>query len=84
MTREQLEAAFCTSPSSQGRSSQYRRVNGIEDFLFIASTRGGTAPPADMCKSGKPHELSAARFAERLGVSTRTIVRWRKALKEAS
>ena len=64
MTREQLEAAFITSPHLKGRLSQLRRVYGIEDYLFIRGDR-----------------MSARQAALRLGVSARTITRYRKALR---
>ena len=67
MTREQLEAAFITSPHLKGRASQMRRIYGIEDYLFI----GGD-------------QMSARQVALRLGVATRTVTRWRKALREVS
>jgi hypothetical protein len=40
-----------------------RRVMLREDWLFISD--------------GNPYRMSARQAAERLGVSTRTIVRWR-------
>ena len=67
MTRDQLEALLCTSPHGNGRSSQYRRVNGIEDYLFIDGDR-----------------LSGREAALRLGVSRRTIERWRAALRQVT
>ena len=66
MTREQLEAAFITSPHVKGRLKQRQRINGLEDYLFI----GGD-------------QMSARQAALRLGVSTRTAQRYRKALREA-
>ena len=66
MTREQLEAAFITSPHAKGRLKQRQRINGLEDYLFI----GGD-------------QMSARQVALRLGVATRTVTRWRKALREA-
>jgi hypothetical protein len=67
MTREQLEAAICTSPYAKGRIRQLQRVGGIEDYLFIGGDR-----------------MSARCAALRLGVSQRTVTRYRKALREAS
>lgn len=62
--REELEAALMRATTQQGRASQIRRVNGIEDYLFI----GGD-------------QTSARRAAERLGRSTRTVQRYRAALR---
>lgn len=39
MTREELEATFCTSPTYPGRVSQLELVNGIEDYLYINGDR---------------------------------------------
>lgn len=39
MTREQLEAAFITSPHAKGRLKQLQRVYGIEDYLFIGGPK---------------------------------------------
>lgn len=61
MTRAQLIEA---ARSPQGAASIRRRLDGIEDYLFIRGDR-----------------LSAAQAAERLGVTQRTIVRWRALLR---
>jgi hypothetical protein len=49
-----------------GRACQFRRVYGIEDYLFIGGDR-----------------MSARQAAARLGVTPRTITRYRKVLREA-
>ena len=60
-----LEAVLVTSAVPKGRSSQLRRVYGIEDYLFI----GGDRMPASV-------------VAERLGVTERTIYRYRTVLRD--
>jgi hypothetical protein len=67
MTREQIERAVLTAVTIHGRSSQYRRLHGIEDYLHIRGDR-----------------LSARQAAIRLGVTPRTVCRWRAVLREAS
>lgn len=46
MSREELEAAFVRSLTLRGRASQRRRVNGIEDYLFIGGDRMSLAQAA--------------------------------------
>jgi transposase len=67
VTHDQLERAALTSPSTQGRSAQFKRLYGLQDYLHV----------------GGPH-MSARQAAERLGVTKRTVERWRRALREAS
>jgi hypothetical protein len=61
-----LARAVVTSPFPNGRACQFRRVYGIEDYLFIGGDR-----------------MSARQAAARLGVTPRTITRYRKVLREA-
>lgn len=39
MTRDQIARAVLTSPTPRGRACQYRRLYGIEDYLFIGGDR---------------------------------------------
>lgn len=50
-----------------GALNRQRRLNGIEDYLFIGGDR-----------------LSAAKAAERLGVTRRTVQRYRAELRSAA
>lgn len=49
MTREQLEAMFCTSPCLKGRNKQIQRVNGLEDYLHIGGDRMDARDVATRC-----------------------------------
>ena len=60
--------AIVVTSPSCGRGMQRRRLCGIEDYLFI----------------GGPQQHSNAQAAARLGVSKRTVERWRALLREAS
>lgn len=62
--REALEAALIRSDWPRGRASQLRRINGIEDYLFIRGDR-----------------MSARAAAERLGVTRRTVQRYRAVIR---
>jgi len=64
VTREQMEAAYLTSPRPSGRSRQAVRIDGIEDYLFTGCDR-----------------LPQSKAAARLGVSVRTIQRYRQTLR---
>lgn len=59
-----LEAAIVQSASHRGRSSQLRRLCGIEDYLMF----GGD-------------QVTTRQAADRLGVTMRTIYRYRAALR---
>lgn len=60
-----LEAAIVRSAVPKGRSSQLRRLCGIEDYLAI----GGS-------------QMTARQVADRLGVTERTVCRYRAVLRE--
>jgi hypothetical protein len=64
MSRDELNAAVAWSPCPLTAGLQRKRLDFIEDYLFI---RGDL--------------LSAAQAARRLGVSERTVVRYRAFLR---
>ena len=64
MSAADLETLLVQSADHRGRSSQLRRVYGIEEYLFIGGSRM-TVPAA----------------AKRLGVTERTVYRWRAVLR---
>ena len=64
LTREDLYAATTWCPVPTGAAMQRRKLDFIEDYLFI----GGDL-------------LSARQAAQRLGVSARTVVRYRAFLR---
>jgi hypothetical protein len=49
MTRDQLKRALVTSPHPNGRGCQMRRVNGIEDYLFVGGPRMSQRQAAQRC-----------------------------------